>query len=367
MTDLFTPLRQRDVTFRNRIGISPMCMYASTDGFANEWHVVHLGSRAVGGAGMVMVEATGVEPRGRISPVDSGLWKDEQIESFARVASVVRAHGAVPAIQLAHAGRKGSVTPPWEGDRTLSAAEGAWRTIGPSAIPFDPPGGQVSHTPKTMTLDDIATVTRAFRDAAARADRAGFDLVELHNAHGYLLHSFLSPLSNRRNDAYGGSFENRIRFTMATARAIREVWPERKPLWIRLSCVDWVPGGWTVEDSVALARRLKSEAVDLIDCSSGWVVPGETPPFGPGWQVPFAERIRRDANIATAAIGEITETRQANAIIAGGKADFALLATQSLRDPYWPFHAAQELGRLEALRMPTSYDYVIRPLPRAAA
>ncbi|MSP83710.1 MAG: NADH:flavin oxidoreductase/NADH oxidase [Alphaproteobacteria bacterium] len=366
MADLFDPLTQRGVTYRNRIGISPMCMYASRDGTATEWHVVHLGSRAVGGAGMVMVEATGVEPRGRISPVDSGLWSDDQTEGFARVASVIRDHGAVAAIQLAHAGRKGSTTPPWQGDRSLTQAEGAWQTIGPSAIPFDPPGGQVTHTPTAMTADDIATVCRAFRDATVRADEAGFDMVELHNAHGYLLHSFLSPHSNRRTDAYGGSFDNRVRFTLETVRAMREVWPERKPLWLRLSCVDWIAGGWTIEESIALARRLKGEGVDLIDCSSGWTVPGEKPPFGPGWQVPFADRIRREAGIATAAVGEITAAHQADEIITSGKADMVLLATESLRDPYWPYHAAMTLGRLGALRMPIHYDYVIRPQSRAA-
>jgi 2,4-dienoyl-CoA reductase-like NADH-dependent reductase (Old Yellow Enzyme family) len=367
MTDLFAPLRQRDVTFRNRIGISPMCMYACEDGLANDWHLVHLGSRAVGGAGMVMVEATGVEARGRISPQCMGLWSEAHARALAPIAAFLKRHGAVPAIQLAHSGRKGSTTAPWLGDRSLAAAEGAWETIGPSPLPFDAPGGAITHVPRAMTAEDIATVRGAFVAATERAFAAGFELVELHAAHGYLLHSFLSPLANKREDAYGGSFEGRIRLLAETVRAMRNAWPERRPLWVRLSCVDWLPGGWTIEDSVALARRLKNEGVDLIDCSSGWVAPGERPPIGPGWQVPFAERIRREAGLATAAVGGIAEAAQAAAIVGSGQADVALLATASLHDPYWPLNAAKALGKLDRLPLPAHYDYVIRPPATAAA
>ena len=365
MTDLFTPFRQRDVVFRNRIGISPMCMYACEGGLANDWHLVHLGSRAVGGASMVMVEATAAEARGRITPRCMGLWSDAQAAALGGIVAFMRRNGTMAAIQLAHAGRKGSTTVPWQGDRSLAPGEGAWETIGPSALAFEPPGGAVTHVPRAMTADDMAVVRRAFREATTRTAAVGFDLVELHAAHGYLMHSFLSPLSNRRDDAYGGSFDNRVRFMIEVVAAMREVWPERKPLWVRLSCVDWLPGGWTIEDSVALARRLKPEGVDLIDCSSGWVAPGEQPPVGPGWQVPFAARIRREAGIATAAVGSIAEPRQAADIVATGQADMALIATASLNDAYWPLTAAKALGRLDRLTMPESYDYVVRPGAKA--
>jgi 2,4-dienoyl-CoA reductase-like NADH-dependent reductase (Old Yellow Enzyme family) len=361
MADLFTPFELRGVTFRNRIGVSPMCMYACVDGFANDWHFVHLGSRAVGGAGLVMVEASAVEARGRISPVDMGIWKDDHIAPLARIAGFIAGHGAVPAIQIAHAGRKASVTAPWEGDRTMPREEGGWETIAPSALPFDPPGGQVWHTPCAMTAADIADVIAAFAAAAARADRAGFAVLEIHAAHGYLLHSFLSPLSNRRTDGYGGGFANRCRLMIEVVSAVRAAWPERKPLFVRLSAVDWKEGGWTIQDSVELARLLKSAGVDLIDASSGFVVPDEKIDFGPGFQVPFAERIRREADIPTAAVGLITEPDQADAVIRDGRADMVLLATAMLDDPYWPFHAARALGRLDRMAMPVSYDYVIRP------
>lgn len=361
MADLFSPLTLRGVTLRNRIGVSPMCMYAAEDGMANDWHLVHLGARAVGGAGLVIAEATAVEPRGRISPADLGIWSDAHIEPLRRAAAFVATHGAVPGIQIAHAGRKASVDTPWQGDKSIPIERGGWETIGPSAIPFDPPGGLVTHTPRAMEVDDIAAVISAFGAAGRRAEEAGFAVLELHAAHGYLLHSFLSPLANRRSDAYGGSFDNRCRLTLEVVRALRSVWPERKPLFVRLSAVDWHELGWTIEDSVALARRLKDEGVDLIDASSGFNVTDEKIPFGPDFQVPFAERIRQGAGLATAAVGFITTPDQADAIIRQGRADIALLGTSMLRDPYWPFHAAGALGCIERLSLPMFYDYVLRP------
>lgn len=364
MSALFEPLTLRGVRLRNRVGISPMCMYACVDGLANDWHLVHLGSRAVGGAGLVIVEASAVEPRGRIASEDLGIWSDAHAQALAPIAAFMARHGAQPAIQVAHAGRKGSTTPPWRGDRSLTTAEGAWTTIAPSAEPFDPPGGTVDHVPAAMTEDDIRAVIAAFAAAARRADQAGFTVLEVHAAHGYLLHEFLSPLANRRDDRWGGSFDGRARLVLEVVRAERGVWPDAKPLLVRFSAVDWLPGGWTLEDSVALARRLKAEGVDMIDASSGWVVPGEAPPFGPGWQVPLAARIRRDAAIPTAAVGAISDPAQAEAIVAEGHADLALIATASLHDPYWPFHAARALGALDRLPLPPSYDYVLRPPAR---
>jgi len=361
MTDLFDPLTLRGVTIRNRIGISPMCQYWCHDGLANDWHLVHLGSRAVGGAGLVIAEATAVEARGRIAAEDLGIWTDDHIEPLARIAQFVAAQGSVAGIQIAHAGRKASVTQPWRGDRSLTPAEGAWQTIGPMAEPFEAAGGAVTHTPHAMDDDDIRTVITAFAEAARRADMAGFDFVEIHAAHGYLLHEFLSPLTNRRNDGWGGGFAERCRLVLEVVRAVRRVWPDRKPLALRISAVDWVEsGGWTLEESVALARLVMAEGVDLIDASSGFNVPHEVYPSGPGWQVPFARRIRAETGIATAAVGEITEPRQAADIVAAGDADIALIATASLHDAYWPLHAAQTLGRLDALAMPLPYDYVVR-------
>lgn len=343
MASLFDPFKLRDVTLRNRIGVSPMCQYSCEDGFLNDWHLVHLGSRAVGGAGLIIIEATAVEPRGRISPGDAGLWKDDQVESFARVIRFLKQHGAVPGIQLAHAGRKGSDRVPWDDGPQLTDAEGGWETIAPSAIAF---GGDLPRVPRAMTLDDIRTVQGAFVGAARRALAAGCEWLELHGAHGYLAHSFYSPLSNQRTDAYGGSFENRIRFLLETTREVRRVWPERLPLTVRISATDWAEGGWTADDSVELARRLKAEGVDLIDCSTGGNVKGVSRDvLRPGYQVPFAEKIRREAGIATAAVGLITSAELADAIIAEERADLVLLARQELRDPYWPLHAAQALGR----------------------
>ncbi len=338
---LFSPFQLRDVVFRNRIGISPMCQYSCEDGFATDWHLVHLGSRAVGGAAMVMAEATAVAPEGRISPQDLGIWKDAHIEPLARVARFIQEQGAVPAIQIAHAGRKASTAAPWNGGQPVGIVEGGWSPVlAPSAIPFD----ETSQTPHAMTLADIEALKGAFADAARRALKAGFQVLELHAAHGYLLHSFLSPLSNQRNDAYGGSLENRMRLLLEITTEARQIWPEILPLWVRISASDWAEGGWDVEQSVQLAIELKQRGVDLIDVSSGGAVPDAKIQTGPGYQVPFAEKIRQEAGIPTAAVGMITEAQQANAIIESGQADMALLARESLRDPYWPLHAAHQLG-----------------------
>lgn len=336
MAHLFEPFTLRGVTLRNRIGVSPMCQYSSRDGLANDWHLVHLGARAVGGAGLIIAEAAAVEARGRISPYDLGIWSDRQVEPLLRVTEFIRQHGAVPGIQIAHAGRKSGTPRAWDSDPALVAD---WDVVAPSAIPFTPD----HRTPRELSVDEIGAIRAAFRDAAVRADAAGFDWLELHGAHGYLLHSFLSPLSNQRSDAYGGSFENRIRFMVETVQTVREVWPDHKPLTVRISASDWVDGGWNAEDSVALAARLKPEGVDLIDCSSGGAVPGVSIPVGAGYQVPLAEAVRCGADIPTAAVGLITEPTHADEIIRNGRADVVLLARELLRDPYWPLHAAQAL------------------------
>jgi 2,4-dienoyl-CoA reductase-like NADH-dependent reductase (Old Yellow Enzyme family) len=338
---LFQPLTVRSVTLRNRIGVSPMCQYSATDGVANDWHLVHLGSRAVGGAGLVIVEATGVAPEGRITPGCLGLWNEQQIEPLARIATFVKAHGAVAGIQIAHAGRKASADLPWNGGAHLSEAQGGWEIIAPSAIAF---GADLPKVPRAMTEADILRVQNDFVATAKRSLAAGFNFLELHAAHGYLFNEFLSPLANHRTDRYGGSFENRVRLLLDTARAVRQVWPEKLPLAVRISAIDWKEGGWQIEDSVALARLLQAEGVDLIDCSSGGVVPDAKITVKPGYQVPFAEAIRHGANIATAAVGFITEPKQADDIVRSGQADVVLLARQFLRDPYWPAHAARTLG-----------------------
>ena len=341
MANLFEPFTARSVTLRNRIGVSPMCMYSANDGVMNDWHLVHLGARAAGGAGLVILEATAVAPEGRITPGDAGLWGDHQVEALARTAAFVRGQGAVPGLQLAHAGRKASAARPWEGGGHLSDAEGGWAPVAPSALAF---GGALDRVPVALSAADLARLQGCFVAATQRALAAGVEWLELHAAHGYLAHQFLSPLSNRREDNYGGSFENRIRFLLETTRRVRAVWPERLPLTVRLSCTDWVDGGWTLEESIELARRLKAEGVDLIDCSSGGGVATATPPIGPGFQVPFAERIRREAGVATAAVGLITEPEQADAIVRQGQADVVLLARELLRDPHWPLRAARKLG-----------------------
>jgi 2,4-dienoyl-CoA reductase-like NADH-dependent reductase (Old Yellow Enzyme family) len=347
---LFAPFRLRDITLRNRIVVSPMCEYSSANGFANDWHLVHLGSRAVGGAGAVRTEAAAVTADGRISAADLGIYLDDHVEMLSRIFRFVSAHGAVPGVQLAHAGRKSSTSEPWTGGHPVAPADGGWEPIwAPSAIAFRD-GWQV---PRAMSAGGIAAVIQAFAAAARRLLEAGGQIAEIHAAHGYLIHEFLSPLSNRRDDDYGGSFENRTRLLREVVDAIRGVWPERLPLWVRISSTDWTDGGWTIEDSVALARQLKDRGVDLVDCSSGGNVSHATIPLGPGYQVPFAERVRRDADIATGAVGLITEPTQAEAIIQSGQADVVLLARQMLRDPYWPLHAAKALD--DAAAVPVQY------------
>jgi 2,4-dienoyl-CoA reductase-like NADH-dependent reductase (Old Yellow Enzyme family) len=353
MPDLFSPFTLRGVTLRNRIGVSPMCQYSYVDGFSNDWQLVHLGSRAVGGAGLIIVEATAVEARGRITPADLGIWTDAHVKPLERVARFIAEHGAVPGIQIAHAGRKASTAPPFDGGGSLRDEQGGWEPIAPSPIPF---GGRISRVPHEMTIEDIAIVRAAFVDAAVRSLAAGFSWIEIHAAHGYLLHSFYSPLSNHRRDEYGGSFDNRIRLLMEVTRDVRRVWPEDRPLTVRLSCSDWVEGGWTIEDSIELSRRLKGEGVDLIDCSSGGNVPRAEIPVGPAYQVPFAEAIRARAGIATAAVGMINHADLADEIIRNGRADVALLARAMLREPYWPIHAARHLNRPDAVPVPKQYE-----------
>lgn len=351
MPRLFDPLTVKSLTLRNRIGVSPMCQYSSVDGMPQEWHHVHLGSRAAGGAAIVMAEATAVSPEGRITPGDAGIWSDAHRNALAPIAAFIKSQGAIPGIQLAHAGRKASADLPWKGGAHLEGLRG-WETIGPSPIAF---GDKLTKVPRPMTPADVAKVQTDFAAAAARALLAGFEWLEIHAAHGYLLHEFLSPLSNRRTDAYGGSFENRIRFVVETVRTVRTVWPNRFPISVRLSCTDWATGGWTIADSVALAKVLKTEGVDFIDCSSGALVPGVAIPNEPGYQVPFAERIRKEAQIGTIAVGLITEPEQADEIVSSGKADLVFMARAFLRDPYWPLHAAKRLGVPERLPPPVQY------------
>ncbi len=341
MADLFTPLAVRSVTLRNRIVVSPMCQYSAEDGLANDWHFIHLGSRAQGGAGLVMAEATAILPEGRITPADLGIWKDEQIEPLVRVTRFLASQGAVAGIQLAHAGRKASTPAPWAGGGGLLPQDGGWQPIyAPSAIPFNAD----FIVPEALDEAGIARVTAAFVAAARRALAAGMKVVEIHSAHGYLLHQFLSPISNRRTDRYGGSFANRTRFLRDTVAAVRKVWPEELPLLVRISCTDWADNGWTLEDSVRLACELKGLGVDLIDCSSGGNVATAEIPVGPGYQVAFARRIRAQG-IATGAVGMITSPQQADQIIRSGDADLVLLAREFLRQPYWPLLAAHALGR----------------------
>ena len=351
---LFEPLTLRGVTLRNRIGVSPMCQYSSADGFATDWHLVHLGSRAVGGAAVVIAEATAVTAQGRISPHDLGLWRDEHVEMLSRITRFIREQGAAAGVQLAHAGRKASTDAPWRGGAPLSPAEGGWSPIvAPSAIPF----GSRSQTPEALDVAGIHGVVSAFRDAARRAHEAGFQVIELHGAHGYLLHEFLSPLANHRADQYGGSFENRVRLMLEVTDAVRGVWPDSLPLLVRLSGTDWVEGGWDVEQSAELARLLGARGVDLIDCSSGGVVPGVKIPVGPGYQVSLADRIRTAGGVPTAAVGLITSAQQADAILRSGSADMVFLARELLRNPYWPLHAARELGA--SMEWPVQYQRAI--------
>lgn len=342
--NLFDPFTQRDLTLRNRLVVSPMCEYSAIDGLPDDWHLVHLGSRAVGGAGAVIAEATAVSAVGRISPQDTGIWNQAQVEAWQPITRFITSHGAAAGVQLAHAGRKGSTLRPWDGQGPVPAGHGDWAVVGPSALPFDT-GWNV---PQALDAAGIAGIIDDFRRAAKRALDAGFNLVEIHAAHGYLLHQFLSPLSNHRDDAYGGSFDNRTRMLREVVTAVREVWPVALPLWVRISATDWAPEdgprGWDAEQSVRLAQQLKTLGVDLIDVSSGGLIPHVRIPLGPGYQVPFAAQIRREADIATGAVGLITEPQQAADIVANGEADLVLMARESLRDPYFPRRAAQELG-----------------------
>lgn len=346
---LFTPLTLRGVTLRNRIGVSPMCQYSCVDGMATDWHLVHLGARAVGGAGLVIMEATAVTPEGRISPDDHGLWSDAHVEPLQRITAFIKGQGAVPAIQLAHAGRKASTWAPWHRTSKPRSAvpegEGGWQPVAPSALPFDE--GYAS--PRALTVDDIAALVCAWEAAARRALVAGFEWLEVHAAHGYLLHSFLSPLSNQRTDLYGDSSVNRQRLVEEVVRAVRRVWPADKPLSVRLSVSDWLEGGWDLPGSITLSRSLRELGVDLVDCSSGAIVPHAPIPVGANYQVPFAEAIRREARIATAAVGMIREPLQADAIVRNEQADVVLLARELLRNPSWPCHAALQLGHGEAV------------------
>ncbi len=331
--------------------MSPMCQYSSEDGFANDWHLVHLGSRAVGGAGLIITEATAVSPEGRISPDDLGIWSDEHIAGLARITRFIRQYGSVAGIQLAHAGRKASHRRPWEGGTAISPTEPrGWQTVGPSAIPFS----EKSIAPLALTDESIEKVLSDFEKAAQRALMAGFQLIEIHAAHGYLLHEFLSPLSNQRTDTYGGSFDNRIRLLLEVIERVQRVWPAELPLFVRISSTDWTEGGWTIDDSVALASVLKTKGVDVIDCSSGGNVAQAKIPLHPGYQVPFAERIKQETGIRTAAVGLITSAEQAEAILANGQADLVLLARELLRDPYFPLHAAHALG--DDITWPVQYE-----------
>ncbi|WP_447735890.1 NADH:flavin oxidoreductase/NADH oxidase [Rhodanobacter soli] len=339
--NLFDPFPQRSLTLRNRLVVSPMCEYSAIDGVPNDWHMVHLGSRAVGGAALVITEASAVSAQGRISPQDTGLWNQAQLQAWQPITRFIKAQGAIAGMQLAHAGRKASTLRPWDGHGPVPAGQGDWPTVAPSALPFD------AGWPAPQALDEagIQAVIADFRAAAQRALAAGFELIEVHAAHGYLLHQFLSPLSNRRDDRYGGSFENRTRLVREVIVAVREVWPAELPLWLRLSATDWVgEGGWDIGQSVELARQVKSLGVDLVDVSSGGLLPHAKIPLAPGYQVPFAAQIRREAGIATGAVGLITGAEQAAQIVANGDADVVLIARESLRDPYFPRRAAQQLG-----------------------
>ncbi|MBI4863318.1 MAG: NADH:flavin oxidoreductase/NADH oxidase [Candidatus Riflebacteria bacterium] len=337
---LFIPFTLREVRFANRIFLSPMCQYSAENGAPTDWHLVHLGSRAVGGAGLVLVEATAVCPEGRISPVDLGLWSDDQTAAFRRITPFMRAQGAAVGVQLAHAGRKASNRPTWDRGAPLLPEDGGWRPLAPSSLPFDPS----SQVPLEMTASDIERVVQSFEAAARRALEAGFQVVEIHMAHGYLLHQFLSPLANRRTDRFGGSLENRMQLPLAVAAAVRRAWPAVLPLLARVSATDWMDDGWDLEQTITLCRRLKEIGVDMIDCSSGGLDPGATAPNYPGYQTPFATTIRREVGIPTGAVGLIQSPQQADQIVSTGQADVVLLGRELLRDPYWPLHAARTLG-----------------------
>ncbi len=351
MAHLFSPLKIKNTEFKNRIMVSPMCEYSSTDGFANDWHLVHLGGFAVGGASLVITEATGVSPEGRISPGDLGIYKDEHIEKLKQITDFIHAHGAFAGIQLAHAGRKASHDIPCKGGKQIpSDAEGGWKTLAPSAVPFT----DAEEAPIAIDKAGIEKVKVDFKAATVRALKAGFDVVEIHAAHGYLIHEFYSPLSNHRTDEYGGSFENRIRLLLEITDSVKEVWPADNPLFVRISASDWTEGGWTIDDSVALSKVLKEKGVDLVDCSSGGNVATAKIPLKPGYQVEFAEKVRNEANILTGAVGLITTPEQANEIIQTGEADVVLLAREMLRDPHFPLRAAHQLGH--EVKWPVQYE-----------
>ncbi|HMD07246.1 MAG TPA: NADH:flavin oxidoreductase/NADH oxidase [Candidatus Acidoferrum sp.] len=347
---LFSSLRIREIELKNRIVVSPMCEYSAKDGHPQTWHLVHLGSRAIGGAGLVFTEASAVEERGRISSADAGIYADAHIKSWQPIAEFIRAHGAVPGMQLAHAGRKASTAPPWTGGKPISVQDGGWEPVGPSALAFDT-GYTVPHE---LSKGEIEEIVAAFRKSAERVLEAGFEVIEIHAAHGYLLHQFLSPLSNARTDEYGGKFENRIRLTMQVARTVRAVWPQRLPLFVRVSAADWKEGGWDLAQTIELARQLKPQGVDLMDVSSGGAVPGVKIPLGPGYQTGFAEAIRKETGIATGAVGMISEPAQAETILATEQADLVFLARELLRDPYWPRRAAKALD--VKIKAPVQYE-----------
>ncbi len=340
MSVLFSPFQLRGIEFRNRIFVAPMCMYSAEDGMPNDWHMVHLGSRAVGGAALVISEATAVSPEGRISPADTGIWDEAQVKAWEPINAFIRSQGAVPGVQLAHAGRKASSRTPWEEGVCVPPEDGGWQVVGPTGEPF----AEGYPVPRAMSEADIEKVVSDFAAAARRSLAAGFEVAEIHMAHGYLMHQFLSPLVNRRTDDYGGSLENRMRLPLRVAEAVRAEWPDDRPVLARLSATDWLDGGWDADQSVELSRRLKVLGIDLIDCSSGGAVPGAKIPLRPGYQVPFAARIRSEAQVPTGAVGLITSPEHAEAIVAGGYADVVLLARELLRDPYWPLHAARILG-----------------------
>jgi 2,4-dienoyl-CoA reductase-like NADH-dependent reductase (Old Yellow Enzyme family) len=340
MQHLFSPLTIKNITFKNRIVVSPMCQYSSVDGFANDWHLVHLGSRAVGGASLIIQEATAVSPEGRITYADMGLWKDEHIPKLQQIVAFIEQQGAVAGIQLAHAGRKASCEVPWKGGKQIQSGEHSWQPVAPSPIPFY----DTDRPPNELSPEDIRKIVNDFKAAAQRALAAGYKVIEIHAAHGYLVNEFLSPLSNKRTDEYGGEFQNRIRLLLEITDAIRSVWPEDYPLFVRISASDWAEGGWTIDDSVQLSAVLKTKGIDLVDASSGGLAPYVKIAAGPGYQVPFAERIKKESGILTGAVGMITAADQAEEIIACGKADLVIMARELLRDPYFALHAAQHLG-----------------------
>lgn len=339
MAKLFEPLSIRSVTLKNRIVVSPMCEYSSVDGFANDWHLVHLGSRATGGAGLIITEACAVSPEGRISPADLGIWKDEHTSELKRITNFIKQQGAVAGIQLAHAGRKASCAEPWNGGQQIGLNDGGWQVVAPSEIPFK----EGTMTPQALDKNGIQKVIDDFTSAAKRSYEAGFEIIEIHAAHGYLLHEFLSPLSNQREDEYGGSFENRVRIVLEIVSAIQTVWPGKLPLFIRISATDWVEGGWELADSIKLAALLKEKGVDLVDCSTGGNIGHAKIPLQPGYQVPFAEAVKNEIQILTGAVGLITDAKQAEEILVSGKADLIFIAREMLRDPYFALHAASIL------------------------